>query len=60
MQHVSHWYGKDESMIEEQRPVAVGDAAPDVTLRDENGEAAALSVYWQRQPAVLVFVRHFG
>ena len=47
-------------MIEEQRPIAVGDAAPDVTLRDESGEAAALSAYWQRQPVALVFVRHFG
>jgi peroxiredoxin len=47
-------------MIEEQRLVAVGNAAPDVTLRDESGEAAALSTYWQRQPVVMVFVRHFG
>ncbi len=27
---------------------------------DEQGEALMLSQLWQTQPAVLVFVRHFG
>lgn len=47
-------------MSEDLRPVDVGDAAPDVTLRDEDGGNAQLSDYWQHQPTVLVFVRHFG
>jgi peroxiredoxin len=47
-------------MIEERRSVETGHAAPDITLRDENGQEVALSAYWQRQPTVLVFVRHFG
>lgn len=46
-------------MSEDAQPVEVGDAAPDVTLRDEDGADAQLSTYWQ-QPTVLVFVRHFG
>jgi peroxiredoxin len=47
-------------MIEEPRRVEAGDVAPDITLRDESGESVVLSAYWQRQPTVLVFVRHFG
>lgn len=47
-------------MREDSRPVDVGDAAPDVTLRDEDGGNAHLSDYWQQQPTVMVFVRHFG
>lgn len=47
-------------MSEDSRPVEAGDAAPDVALRDENGGNARLSDYWQQQPTVLVFVRHFG
>lgn len=47
-------------MIEDSRPVEAGDAAPNVTLRDEDGHEARLSAFWQRQPTVLVFVRHFG
>lgn len=47
-------------MSEDPRPVDVGDAAPDVTLRDEESGDAQLSAYWQHQPTTLVFVRHFG
>ncbi|MBV9787422.1 MAG: redoxin domain-containing protein [Chloroflexi bacterium] len=47
-------------MSEDLQPVEVGDVAPDVTLRDEDGADAQLSAYWQHQPTVLVFVRHFG
>jgi peroxiredoxin len=41
-------------------PIGVGDPAPDALLRDEEGREVALSTFWQRQRAVLVFVRHFG
>jgi hypothetical protein len=27
---------------------------------DEKGESVTLSTLWQTQPAVIVFVRHFG
>lgn len=47
-------------MSEDLQPVEVGDVAPDVILRDEDGAEAQLSAYWQHQPTVLVFVRHFG
>lgn len=40
--------------------LSVGDAAPDLTLRDDLNRATRLSDLWQRQPIVLIFVRHSG
>ncbi|HEY6417899.1 MAG TPA: hypothetical protein VIX59_02755 [Candidatus Binataceae bacterium] len=37
-----------------------GDKAPDVRLRDSNGQTLALSELWRERPLVLVFLRHFG
>jgi len=31
-----------------------------IALSDEAGEARNLAEYWQKQPIVLVFIRHFG
>ncbi len=31
-----------------------------LTAYDENEKAVQLSTLWQRGPAVLVFIRHFG
>lgn len=45
---------------QEMPPVQAGDLAPDAVLRDEDGNEIALSAFWQRQPTVLVFVRHYG
>lgn len=47
-------------MIEQEATVEVGDAAPDVTIRDADGNDVRLSAYWTRQPTALVFIRHFG
>ena len=44
----------------DEHSVGVGDAAPDILLRDADGNEVQLSSYWQRQPTVLVFIRHFG
>ncbi len=38
----------------------VGQPAPDVTLRDEDGQEIALSAYWRERPTFFVWVRHFG
>jgi len=38
----------------------VGEAAPDVMLRDENGNDVALSSLWKEGPVAFIFVRHFG
>ena len=40
--------------------LSVGDHAPDVTLPDDRNQPTRLSELWQRQPIVLVFVRHSG
>lgn len=41
-------------------PLQVGDEAPDLTLRDETGEAVRLSTFWAQGPALLLFWRHWG
>ncbi len=38
----------------------VGDAAPPLTLPDQDGNPVALADRWQAQPTMLVFLRHFG
>lgn len=40
--------------------IAVGIAAPDVTLADREGNEVRLASLWQEKPRVLLFVRHFG
>jgi peroxiredoxin len=40
--------------------LALGDPAPDMTLRNEDGEETTLSAYWRAGPTALVFIRHFG
>jgi peroxiredoxin len=37
-----------------------GDAAPDVVLPDHTGRERKLSEFWNGQPALLMFWRHFG
>lgn len=41
------------------RPVAVGDVAPDFTLDDQNGNKVALSEARGKSPVVLVFYRGY-
>jgi hypothetical protein len=31
-----------------------------IELEDSNGERRRLGSYWQKQPVVLIFIRHFG
>jgi len=38
----------------------VDDPAPDVSLLDMAAHQAALSTFWRREPAVVVFLRYFG
>jgi peroxiredoxin len=42
-----------------KRPVAVGDAAPDFTLEDQNGKKITLSDARGKNPVVLVFYRGY-
>jgi len=41
-------------------PVQVGDAAPDLELRDLSGDPRRLSDFWAHAPMLLIFMRHFG
>ena len=40
-------------------PVALGEAAPDFTLEDQDGRAVALSAEWKKRPLVLIFYRGY-
>jgi cytochrome oxidase Cu insertion factor (SCO1/SenC/PrrC family) len=40
-------------------PIAVGDAAPDFTLEDQNGRQVTLSDSRSKNPVVLVFYRAY-
>jgi cytochrome oxidase Cu insertion factor (SCO1/SenC/PrrC family) len=41
------------------KPLAVGDAAPDFTLSDQNGKSVTLSAAKGKSPVVLVFYRGY-
>lgn len=52
-------------MTESQKPknnpyFKSGEAAPDAILLDESGQKVNLATYWQTQPTLLIFLRHFG
>lgn len=38
----------------------VGEAAPDLTLVNGNGQETHLSQIWSQGPTLLTFLRHFG
>jgi peroxiredoxin len=43
-----------------QPPLAIGDPAPDVTLRDHEDHLVALRDLWQSAPLAIFFQRHLG
>jgi peroxiredoxin len=38
----------------------VGQAAPDITLLDTQGQPISLTGFWPSGPTMLEFLRHFG
>ncbi len=42
------------------RPPARADDLADVVLQDHHGDEVRLGDLWRDQPAVLVFLRHYG
>ncbi|MGD2157914.1 MAG: peroxiredoxin-like family protein, partial [Anaerolineales bacterium] len=43
-----------------QLPLQVGDPAPNVKLRDFSNQVVELKYLWEKGPALLVFLRHYG
>ena len=41
-------------------PAQPGDAAPDLELPDTSGSRRRLSEFWAYNPALIIFMRHFG
>ena len=59
--------GVCKALLDKEREFAKGrmmvearDKAPDVLVRDSNGETISLSSRWRRNPIVLAFLRHAG
>ena len=51
----------DQAESDAQSPqIIVGQSAPDVMLRDEEGREVALSTFWRERPTFFVWIRHFG
>lgn len=46
--------------IREQSELNVGDTAINVTLSDHAGRTMQLASFWEAQPVVALFLRHFG
>lgn len=44
----------------DELPPQVGDKAPDLELLNQNGEPVRLSEFWDDNPALVLFWRHFG
>jgi hypothetical protein len=42
------------------KELTVEERAPDVTVLDGRGRRRRLSSFWKAEPAVLVFLRHYG
>jgi hypothetical protein len=38
----------------------VGDAAPNVTVTDPQGQPVTLDHFWANGPTLITFLRHFG
>jgi len=47
------------NLAQRDRPVSVGEVAPDFTLEDQNGKKLALSETRGKSPVVLVFYRGY-
>ena len=61
----SRWWrgdGRRERVGQETTPMkpAVGEAAPDVELRDDAGRLVRLSALRHERPLALLFARHLG
>lgn len=48
-----------QKTVKREKPVGVGDVAPDFTLEDENGKTVTLSSLQGKEPVVLVFYRGY-
>jgi len=54
------WVRGPTDLRPDRIPVSVGDAAPDFDLLDHEGHERPLSAYWNGQPALVLFWRHYG
>jgi peroxiredoxin len=57
---LERWTEGPKRMVWSQRPLQIGDSAPDFTLLDHAGARVRLSEFWAKRPALAIFWRQFG
>lgn len=57
---LEHWRSGPSRLRWKRIPLQVGDTAPDFELQDSTGAAVHLHDFWNNQPALLLFWRHYG
>lgn len=55
-----HWKAGPKRVRWSRVPIQVGDTAPDFELQESNGAPVHLHDFWNGQPALLLFWRHYG
>ncbi len=56
--NAAYTFGQEKT-TKREKPVEVGETAPDFTLEDENGKAVKLSASTNKERVVLVFYRGY-
>jgi peroxiredoxin len=57
---IERWTEGPTRIVWPDRPVQIGDAAPDFGLLDHTGAQVRLGEFWQTMPALVIFWRQFG
>jgi peroxiredoxin len=54
------WTDGPKRLTWSERPLQIGDRAPDFTLLDHGGARVGLGEFWAKRPALVIFWRQFG
>jgi len=57
---LERWTEGPKRTVWSQRPLQLGDGAPDLALLDHAGAQVRLSDFWTKRPALVIFWRGFG
>jgi peroxiredoxin len=57
---LERWKGGPTRLRWNKIPLQIGDMAPDFELQDSTGAAVHLRDFWNQQPALVLFWRHYG
>jgi peroxiredoxin len=57
---LERWTEGPKRTVWPQRPIQIGDGAPDISLRDHADTQMRLSDFWATRPTLVIFWRQFG